>query len=97
MNESEYLLVCLLEELSETQKEVCKALRFGLDDCNPNDEKKIPNRERIQREISHINVIILRLVRNGVLTRFSDDDGKEKRLDEFMQYSKDRGCLQSGK
>ena len=36
MNKQEYLLTCLSEECAEIQQAVSKALRFGLDNYNPN-------------------------------------------------------------
>jgi len=95
MDKKQYLLVCLLEELSEVQKAVSKAIRFGLDDVYEGGT----NLDYIREELADVHTIKNLLLDDGV-NLFLDDpaftmwcDEKERKLKLWMEYSKERGCL----
>ena len=56
MNRTEHLLVILMEECSEVQKNASKALRFGLDDHAP--DSNISNSQMITNEIGDLYAAI---------------------------------------
>lgn len=98
MNQTEYLLACLSEECSEVQKNVGKALRFGLDDMDPN-TKIGTNAELILEEFYHICAVMELLQENGIIKKQSGYWQKEmkkdkiERVKKFMGYSKQKGTL----
>jgi len=96
LNKEDYLLVCLSEECAEVQKEVSKALRFGLDDTNP--ATKIKNRNSIVNELNDIFAIVDLLVDNGTLM-FNEQKSIEQvqqkkiKLNKWMNYSREKNRL----
>lgn len=98
MNRKEHLLIILAEECAEVSKEVSKALRFGLDDCNPNvilEEANITNSERITKEIADITGILEMLYSEKIIERpmLYDILEKKKKIKSFLNYSKTVGTL----
>lgn len=57
------LLVILIEECSEVQKRATKALRFGLDECQPGQE--LSNSSRLGLEIGDVSEMIDQLTAVG--------------------------------
>ena len=51
INETDYLIWCLAEECSEVIKECSKSERFGLNSCNPYDDKKVNNAMALVDEV----------------------------------------------
>ncbi|MCK9154586.1 MAG: hypothetical protein M0P12_00580 [Paludibacteraceae bacterium] len=98
MNKTEYLLACLSEECAEVQKNVGKALRFGLDDIDPN-TKLGTNGELILEEFYHICAVVELLQEDGIIRKPSGywkremENDKKKRVTKFMEYSKQKGTL----
>lgn len=97
MNKTEYLLSCLSEECAEIAKEVAKAQRFGLQDTDPNSESRLNNGQKISCEIADLLGVFELLIENGDLrdTRVSriGIELKKERVKSWMQYSKEKGCL----
>ena len=87
----EYLLTCLIEELSEVQKEVCKCLRFTTEDTFQGES----NVERVRKEFSEVMAIIELLQDEGIhifpITDIAED--KKRRLEHWMAYSRKLGAL----
>jgi len=54
MEYNDFIDIRVLEEISELQKEITKALRFGYKNFHPQDEKRRPNYLRILDEISDL-------------------------------------------
>ena len=99
MNRTEHLLVVLSEECSEVAKEVSKALRFGLDDCNPNvilAEADITNSERITKEVADFIGIVEMLYDEGIIKRpiLYDIEEKKKKVEKYLKYAATSGTLQ---
>jgi len=86
-------LVRLNEECVEVAKEVCKALRFGTHDYDPNDTSR-DNLERMKREIDDLNeafetVLKFDMIENHKDISFSDGQtfivkGKDFKTDPYM-------------
>jgi NTP pyrophosphatase (non-canonical NTP hydrolase) len=97
LNEIEHLLVCLNEECCEIAKECTKALRFGLDDRNPEIENDARQREHIRRELCDLLGVIELLVARGVITDPHLDTQriyfKKVRVAKFMRYAQNAGAL----
>ncbi len=97
MTRKEHLLIILAEECSEVIKNVSKALRFGLDDKEPNQD--YTNSERITEELHDIIAVIemlrdeecLKRERTGkVLAAFKL---KQEKVERYLEYSKERGTF----
>lgn len=99
MNRTEYLLVGLSEECSEVAKEISKALRFGLDDCNPNampSEVGITNSQKITQEIADFIGSSEMLFLEGIIKRpnILDIEKKKDKIKKYIKYAESRGTLQ---
>lgn len=90
-------LVCLAEELTEVGHRILKAVRFGLDEVQP--EQPFTNRERINAEIADLNGVI------EFCTSYEEDmfrndkagemiNAKVEKLKKFLAYSQERGITQ---
>jgi len=94
MNREEHLLVILAEECSEVAKEAAKALRFGLSDKEPGQEKT--NREKIATEFNDLFAVMHMLVDDGLIPEggmLSIDaiEAKKQKVEKYLKYSKSVG------
>lgn len=94
----EHLLVCLIEECAEIQKEASKALRFGVDS---RDEHGITTRISLRYEVLDLLVVVEALRSNGIElhNRSSSVDiryvkEKHSRLLEAIQSSRRLGIVE---
>jgi hypothetical protein len=91
----EHLLCILAEECSEVAHRASKALRFGLREVQKGQE--LTNAERIIYEFSDLYAVMMYLHEQGLLpTPFINHEmvsQKLKKLDEFLEYSKQMGTL----
>lgn len=98
MNNTEYLLTCLIEECAEVQKEATKALRFGLDDSW---NGKKTQRELIMYELIDVFTVADMLINLGILDSNIDYEAmiltKQQRILKYMDYARERGTLKSEK
>jgi len=95
MTHKEYLLVHLIEECSEIQKAASKALRFGLEDRNPNTPNR-NNAEDIAIELIDLLTIRDMLLHNNDIPTLDEEDLKEqkrKRINEYIKLSEKLGCI----
>lgn len=96
VNEIQYLLICLIEECAEVQHRATKAMRFGLDEIQPN--QPMNNDDRLREELHDLFAVIELLAARSVggmnsLNRERIDQKKEKVL-HFMAYSRMLGILE---
>lgn len=97
MNSREHILTCISEECSEVQKEISKALRFGIDDINP--ETNIANRVAIARELNDLIAVVEMAVEffelldaDIIENRFAKETKKSK-VHHYMGYARITGAL----
>lgn len=96
INETQHLLVCLMEECAEVQKECAKALRFGLDDKHPKYEGS--NKERMEQEVIDLMGVLEMLFARKIIMLPDDFQArikdKQRRIQKYMDYARERGVLE---
>lgn len=94
MNIREYLLVCLVEELSEFQQEICKVIRFTPEHKHPDRDET--NLEGACREWSDIIAVLELLDQHNIVIDSDNDyiDNKIARMHKYMKHSKMLGTLE---
>lgn len=93
MNRTEHLLVKLTEECSEVIKDVSKALIFGLDDFEPNQDLK--NSEKITNELADIIGVMEMLIEERVISPPKKEaiNAKKVKVEKYIKYATDLGAL----
>lgn len=99
MNEEQHLLLKLQEEavevLSELSKQCSKSMLFGLEEINVLKPEGPNNQERIVDELNDLMGVVNLLCDYGIIPANWMDGSKmlkkQKKVLEFMQYSKDLG------
>lgn len=103
MNRAEYLLATVGEEGSEVAHRVSKALRFGLDEVQP--EQHDTNGERIRSEVYDvISTYLIAAAENDSLPPLHLDPDiitsitatKRRKIEKFMTISREQGVLTDG-
>lgn len=87
MKLSEYLLVCLSEELSEASQEVGKCLRFTPHHRPP--DMETTNAERLALELADVRAVIDILHDNGLDVQLLDNPKVKQRYKEKRQRTLD--------
>jgi hypothetical protein len=83
MNTQEHLLVVLMEECAEVQKECAKALRFGLEDRR--DKNSPTNREKIQSELDDL-IGTFHLLRKNSILEESCTTKQQQKMDKVIHH-----------
>lgn len=94
INRKEYLILCLIEELGECQKELIKCLRFGREQfC---EETNNTNFERFLTEWSDLMGIIEMLQNEGIFVVSTSEAVAKKieRTEYYMKKSINMGILE---
>ena len=90
-NETENLEI-LAEECAEVAQIKSKIIRFGLDDFHPKNE--VRNREALERELGHLQAMVMILVANGTITQAGIDAGVEHKIRKLaLWYGGNRGSM----
>ena len=89
MNETEHLLMILMEECAEVAKETSKALRFGEGEVMPG--QPLTNRERILRKLNDLWAVVEMLDLQQVDR--TAIDRKKAKVAKFMEYADQCGTL----
>lgn len=96
MTREEHLLVILAEECSEVAKEIAKALRFGLDDKEPGQDKT--NRQKIATEFNDLYAvvdmcIVAKILNESDIIVENEIIAKVQKVEKYLRYSKSVGKL----
>ncbi len=97
MTRKEHLLTILSEECAEVIQRVDKALRFGMNEKEPNQE--LTNYERISDEYYHIVAVMSMLRDEGYLKQTNVKsalqliEAKKAKVEYYLKYSKKCGTL----
>lgn len=89
MTETEYLLICLSEELAEVQQEISKCLRFTPNHRPP--QYSTTNIERVRLEIADVYAIVKMLHNQGVDAGIYIPPASEIPLDQLYRME-DKIC-----
>lgn len=87
---TDYLLLSLMEEAAELQKECAKALKFGLDKYDPREQCGSTNREKISCEFDHLLGTHRALQKHGALRPTRKAYIRAKLLKLVIWYDKSR-------
>lgn len=98
MTRMELLLVQLMEECAEVAQRASKALRFGLNEVEPNQKGPIPltNENRLAYEIADLRVTVNKIADEGGLRTTimpSQLVAKREKIEKYLNYSKELGIL----
>lgn len=101
MNTTEHLLTCAGEEATEIAQDVCKSLRFGLDDRNVLNPAGPTNRERLINELNDLEAVVEMLVAFNILPVDWRSEKKKAiksmTLSFLVNYARKVGALQKEK
>lgn len=98
MNYYENMMVVANEECAEVQKEISKALRFGIDNHHP-DEPNITNGERILKEFHQLRAVMDMLVIHRIIPALPEEQihqvyrDKIEAIEKWGKYSEEIGCI----
>lgn len=93
MTETQHNLTKLAEECVEVAQRCTKAIRFGMDEVQP--EQSLTNADRIRQEMAGLQAAYEKLVHRGLLTYPSDEEINTASLkqDKYFEYSKKVGMV----
>ncbi len=94
MTTTELLLITLMEECDETSQRVSKALRFGLNEVQP--EQLLNNSERIVYEFNDIMAVMEILLDHNIIDKIIDREAielKKEKIYKYFNYSIDLGIV----
>jgi len=95
INETDHLLACLAEECAEVSQRVMKALRFGINEVQP--EQGLTNAERITGELTDLLAVVSMLEERGIIGRGNTEafEAKRRKVKHFMEYAASIGALEA--
>lgn len=94
MTRTENLLTTLSEECAETAQRVSKAIRFTLEEIQP--EQELTNAQRIVYEFNDIVAVMELLQEEGVFEKVIDREAinkKKLKVAEYLAYSAKIGAI----
>lgn len=95
MNNTEYLLVKLMEECAEVIQCCSKSLRFGLEEIAPGEEV-LTNKDRLCLELTDVYAVMDMLDDKDIITGVDDGENVKRaknRIKKYMEVSRKKGTL----
>ncbi len=95
MTRTENLLTILGEECAETAQRASKAIRFTLEEIQPNQD--FTNAERIVYEFNDIYAVMELLQEEGIIGTFIDRTAielKKQKITKYLKYSQSLGAVE---
>lgn len=96
MNIKELLLILVMEECDEVSQRASKAIRFTLEEVEPNGTETRTNGERIIHEFNDLYAVMELLHASGHIDRIIDRDLislKKEKILKWIEYSEQKGTL----
>jgi len=88
----QYDLSCLAEELAEIQQMIGKAIKHGLQDCNP--ENGESNFDAIQRETFDAVYYMKRLNIKSQWSSQVEFNARDSKYEKWLKYSQENGAVE---
>ena len=102
MKYTQFLLIKVMEECAEVTQRASKAIQFGLTEIEPN--QNLTNLERLNTEVKDLIIVLAELDTytqsvGGVDCLPTEDemDAKLKKIEKYLNYSKDIGEIKLDK
>lgn len=98
MNRTEHLLIILSEECNEVGHRVSKALRFGLDDVQK--DQNFNNKQRLSDEVGDLIGVLEMLSSINALDKDRIEEAMEKkheRVERYLKLSEKKGTYKPEK
>lgn len=98
MNKEQMMLLKLVEECQEVSHKAAKAIKFGLLEKQPDQDKD--NRQRLQEELIDLAVVVDLLIEMGIIDEdFMQDSERAKqvraKIEKYNEYSASLGILKT--
>lgn len=99
MNRQEWLLTTAMEECDEVSQRVSKALRFGMDEVQPDaaaNPDGLTNRQRVMKEFYDLRATLGMAgfdAWDGSDCARAAERAKVQKLDKYMAYAREQGTL----
>lgn len=91
VNREQYLLSCLAEECAEVAQRASKALRFGMKEVQPGQDKS--NARRLSDEMTDLVTVYSWLVQTAN-PNLQPSREKSMKIKKYMEYSRELGILE---
>lgn len=96
LNKPTYMLICLIEECAEVIQRACKAIRFGMDEKEPGQDKT--NQVRLDEEWQDLQGVVQMNQHVGNIPEgFGTGPAigeKKRKVAKYIKYSEDIGTLE---
>src|SRR6476620_1516841 len=98
MTRKEHLLIIAMEECNEVAQRISKALRFTLEEVQP--EQNLNNADRIIQEFNDLTAVMLMLeeegfIKNPPATALFQMKAKKIKVEKFLNHSESVGTLKN--
>lgn len=91
MTRTEHLLDILIEECAEVIQRATKAKRFGMQEIQP--EQSLTNEQRITYELNDVLAVADMLLGSELWENADAVIAKKRKVEHFLEYSKECGTL----